>query len=63
MGDKIVIVDMQLLYGKLWQIDLKNETTGEVMRAFVGADELEKRMEREIARSKAKAEREGVQDG
>lgn len=53
MGDKIVIVDMRLLYGKLWQIDLKNETTGEVMRAFVGADELADRMGRELTRAKA----------
>ena len=37
---------------------MKNETTGEQLRAFVSVDELADRMGRELARAKAKKETE-----
>ena len=40
MGDKITIIKIELLSNDLFQMDLKNETTGEFYRTFVGSDKL-----------------------
>ena len=53
MGDKLVIVDIQFLYGRLWQIDIKNETTSQMMRLF--SDEMEMERKMDCAKKRAKA--------
>ena len=40
MGDKIVISKIELLYGRLFQIDLYNESKDEWYRVFADKDEL-----------------------
>ena len=35
MGDEIIIVAIEIIYGGLIQIDLKNETKNEHYRAFI----------------------------
>ena len=40
MGDKITILKIELLSNDLFQIDFKNETTGEISRTFFGKDKL-----------------------
>ena len=40
MGDKIVISKIELLYGRLFQIDLHNESKDEWYRTFADKDEL-----------------------
>lgn len=40
MGDKIVIAEIQLLYGGLFQIDLHNESKDEWYRVFADKDEF-----------------------
>ena len=42
MGDKIVIKEIEFLYGRLFQIDLHNENKDEYYRVFVDKDELYK---------------------
>ena len=42
MGDKIVIEKIEFLYGRLFQIDLHNESKDEYFRVFVDKDELYK---------------------
>ena len=53
MGDKIIIVDMQFLYGYLWQIDLLNENTKEQARMFVNDEELQSKMSAAKAKEKS----------
>lgn len=40
MGDKIVISEIELLYDRLFQIDLHNESKDEWYRVFADKDEL-----------------------
>ena len=40
MGDRINIKKIEFLYGRLFQIDLYNETKQEHYRTFVEKDEL-----------------------
>ena len=40
MGDKIVISKIELLYGRLFQIDLHNESKDEHYRVCVDKDEF-----------------------
>lgn len=40
MGDRIVIEEIEFLYGHLFQIDLYNETKCEYYRAFCEIDEF-----------------------
>lgn len=40
MGDKIVIAKIELLYGRLFQIDLHNESKDEWYRVFADKNEL-----------------------
>ena len=40
MGDKIIIKEVEFLYGHLWQIDLYNETKKEWYRTFIEEKEL-----------------------
>lgn len=40
MGDKIVIAEIELLYGRLFQIDLHNESKDEWYRVFADREEL-----------------------
>jgi hypothetical protein len=42
MGDKVVITKIEFLYGRLFQIDLHNESKDEHYRFFVDKDELYK---------------------
>lgn len=42
MGDKIVIKEIEFLYGRLFQIDLHNESKDEYYRVFVDKDKLYK---------------------
>ena len=42
MGDKVAIKEIELLYGRLFQIDLHNETKDEWYRVFIDKDELYK---------------------
>lgn len=42
MGDKVVIKEIELLYGRLFQIDLHNESKDEYYRAFIDKDNLYK---------------------
>ena len=42
MGDKIVIKEIEFLYGRLFQIDLHNESKDEWYRVFIDKDELYK---------------------
>lgn len=40
MGDRVVISKIELLYGRLFQIDLHNESKDEWYRVFADKDEL-----------------------
>lgn len=40
MGDKIVISKIEFLYGRLFQIDLHNESKNEYYRIFAEKEEL-----------------------
>ena len=40
MGDKIIISHIEFLYGKLFQIDLHNESKNEYYRIFVDKEEF-----------------------
>ena len=40
MGDKVVIFEIELLYGRLFQMDLHNESKDEWYRVFADKDEL-----------------------
>ena len=40
MGDKIVISKVELLYGRLFQIDLHNESKDEGYRVFADKEDL-----------------------
>ncbi|MBQ8289343.1 MAG: hypothetical protein IJY01_00525 [Clostridia bacterium] len=42
MGDKVTIKEIELLYGRLFQIDLHNESKDEWYRVFIDKDELYK---------------------
>ena len=48
MGDNIVVVDLQFLYGDTWQFDLVNENTGQQIRMFMTDEELEWKMKNAI---------------
>ena len=45
MGDRVIIKNIEFLYGHLWQIDLYNETKNEHNRTFVENEELGNKME------------------
>ena len=40
MGDKIIISNIEFLYGRLFQIDLHNESKNEYYRVFAENKEL-----------------------
>lgn len=40
MGDKVVISNIKILYGRLFQIDLHNESKNEYYRIFAEKEEL-----------------------
>ena len=42
MGDKVVIKEIEFLYGRLFQIDLHNESKDEHYRVFIDKCELYK---------------------
>ena len=41
MGDKVVISNIEFLYGRLFQIDLLNESKNEYYRIFAEKEELD----------------------
>ena len=55
MGDDIKIKKIEFLYGRLWQIDLWNDTKKESYRFFVEEKELDKML--------AKAKKKAVDNG
>lgn len=42
MGDKVVLVAVEHIYGRLYQLDLHNETRDEFYRVFVDKGEFQK---------------------
>jgi hypothetical protein len=46
MGDKILLKDLQFLYGYLWQFDVVNESSNQQIRFFVTETELKETMQR-----------------
>lgn len=50
MGDIITIAGIEFLYGKMFQIDLHNETKNEYYRVFIQKEELEQKLKLAIAR-------------
>ena len=50
MGDKIVISNIEFLYGRLFQIDLYNEKKDEYYRVFAEKEELYNMLNSAIAK-------------
>ena len=48
MGDNIIIEKIEFLYGRLFQIDLYNETKKEHYRVFSEKEELENLLEKAV---------------
>ena len=51
MGEEHIIEDLQFLYGKTWQFDVINVTSGKQIRFFMDDEELSELMQE--ARGKA----------
>lgn len=49
MGDKIIVLEIALLYGHLYQIDYLNETKGYTGRMFIEKDRFEQKSKRMTA--------------
>ena len=54
MGDNIIIEKIEFLYGRLFQIDLYNETKKEHYRVFSEKDELENLLKKAVWQEKVK---------
>lgn len=52
MGDKVVISKIEFLYGRLFQMDLHNESKDEYYRIFAEKDELYKMLNSAIEKER-----------
>ena len=57
MGDRVVITNIEFIYGTKFQIDLHNENKDEHYRVFVGLDEFYDMLDSAIGRAETEPQK------